>query len=227
MFLLRGAFRPRDVFTHFSSTLPNPVQTVETQIPAQNPLHRNPHQSSRNSTFPRVEPTNPHPQIAGLCEPCIPQYPNPPLQPRFPLPLNSTAKFSKTHPYLNLAPVAVSLPISTFPPATVTTAGLNNSLFISFPYSVSIRIHLEFASFKPRPRHDKDKPATIPRFHAFQPGFPRTFVPAFHYNQHRPQPHSQHRTRPRPPWCKVASRPITAASEEDKSCQDWKSKTNP
>ena len=200
---------------------------METQILAQNPPHRNPHQSSRSPTFPRAEPANPHPQIAALCEPCIPRYPNPPLQPLFPLPLNSTAKFSKNHPHRKPASIKVSLLISTFPPATVITAVLNNSLFISFPYSVSLRIHIKFASSKPLSNHDKGKPATIPRFHVFQPCFPRAFIPAFHYNQHRPQPHSQHRTRPRPPWCKVASRPITAASEEDKSCQDWKSKTNP
>jgi len=142
------------------------VQTVETKLPAQNPPHRNPHQSSRGSIFPRVEPTNPHPKIAALCEPCILRYSNPPLQPLFPLPLNSTAKFSKNHPHRNPASIMISLSISTFPPATVTTAGLNNSLFISFPYSVSVRIHIEFASFKPLPNHDKGKPATIPRLHA-------------------------------------------------------------
>ena len=139
---------------------------METKISLQNPPLSSPHQSRLKPRFPHPQPRNPHPSSILYVQTVHLPVRKTSLQSLFPLPLNSTAKFSKKHPYRNPASIIVSLSISTFPCATVTTAGLNNSLFISFPYSVSVRIHIEFASFKPLPNHDKGKPATIPRFHA-------------------------------------------------------------
>jgi len=124
--------RPSD----FSTVPQTPVQTVENNSVLQNPIPPHPYQSSAKPHFPRQTPTNPHPDSAALWEPCIPRYPTHPLQPSFPLALNSTARFSKTHPMPNPAPVAISRQISTFPATTGTTAGTNNSFLLlnSHPY---------------------------------------------------------------------------------------------
>jgi hypothetical protein len=129
----------------------NPNPTAKPSPPKAASIQLQPHLSTRRtrkSTTPNRLP------VRTVYLP----VPNPPLQPRFPLPLNSTAKFSKKHPYLNLAPVAVYLPISTFPTPTVTTAGLNISLFISFPYSVSTFFLIHPANQKPF----QTKTGTIP-----------------------------------------------------------------
>jgi len=67
-----------------------------------------------------------------------PPVPNSPQLPTFPLALNSTAFFSKTHPIPNSSRTKKISHISTFPAATVTTAGLYISLFNSFPIPVAL-----------------------------------------------------------------------------------------
>jgi len=166
-----GAQRPLVQQARFSYPADASVQTVETRIALQNPPSPNPHQSSPKRNFPPSRPINPHAQIASQCKPCKHRYPTHPLKSTFPLPLNSTAGFSKTHPHLNPASTTVSLPISTFPTPTVTTAASNNSFFCTFPYPVSPRILTPARSKIPLNPSGHHKPRRIPRFHALGPVF--------------------------------------------------------
>lgn len=73
-----------------------------------------------------------------MWEPCKPPPPIHPRFPSFPLPLKSTARFSKTHPKPNSNTSLHIHPISTFPSTTVTTAGLLSSFLVQNPLPVAL-----------------------------------------------------------------------------------------
>jgi hypothetical protein len=99
---------------------------------APSPLHLGKlHQRTTPSTkaqtnFSTQYPSNPQPNQRQLWKPCIPRYPIHPSKPTSPLALKSTAPFSKNHPSRNPNIPKTLHSISTFPPTTVTTTGINN-----------------------------------------------------------------------------------------------------
>ena len=101
--------------------------------PCKTPPLPSPHQHRTKPLFPRPQPANPHPFRVLMWEPCKPQPPIHPCFPVFPLPLNSTARFSKTRPNPISNTSHHIRQISTFPSTTVTAAGLLSSFFIQNP----------------------------------------------------------------------------------------------
>ena len=113
------------------------MQTVDRCATLQIPPPLHPHQSCTKLHSPLSRPTNPHAFSASMWEPCNPRYAIHPCFPTFPLALNSTARFSKTRTHYNPKSHNRIRRISTFPATTGTTAGLHNSFFKAFPYSVA------------------------------------------------------------------------------------------